>query len=171
VHLKPLGHLSRRPTTLAFAAAEILVSRVGPGHWVLNLSERRGAGMSERESSEGRPADDLVRQQEDAAAAEAARIGGPAPDYGTDEEDRPLEESGQGVAEGFEDAERELIEHATHAEQGFRPQDNAFTPEVESDRATGEYAEPDEVDPTEVVRDPEARPDDPGEGPGIADER
>ena len=64
------------------------------------------------------------RVQEEEAAAEAARIGGrpsddPTP---TDPADRdpamqPVSEAGGGEAEGFEEAERELIEHASHGDQ------------------------------------------------------
>ena len=42
----------------------------------------------------------LEREAESEAAEEAGAIGGPAPDYAGDEADRPLEESGEGVAEG-----------------------------------------------------------------------
>jgi hypothetical protein len=38
-------------------------------------------------------------------------------------------------------------------------------------RSTAAYAEPDQVDVTEVVRDPAEGPDDPGAGPGIAHDR
>lgn len=55
-----------------------------------------------------------------AAAAEAASIGGPAPDYAPsaldeelDEVERPLAEAGQGVSEGQEQAEGDLVELAT----------------------------------------------------------
>jgi hypothetical protein len=34
-----------------------------------------------------------------------------------DESERPLVEGGEGEAEGFEQAERELAEHATHSDQ------------------------------------------------------
>jgi hypothetical protein len=59
------------------------------------------------------------RNQEEAAAAEAGRIGGsPSEDAeSVDEAQRPLEEAGQGESEGFELAERELIEHASHGDQ------------------------------------------------------
>ncbi len=66
---------------------------------------------------------DFERQQEDAAAAQAGAVGGrastePEPvDGGPDEATRPLEEAGQGEAEGFEQAEQELIEHASHGDQ------------------------------------------------------
>src|SRR5438128_815690 len=60
------------------------------------------------------------REQEAAAAAQAARIGGsPTSEDGdsVDEAQRPLQEAGQGESEGFELAERELIEHASHGDQ------------------------------------------------------
>ena len=63
------------------------------------------------------------RVQEDEAAAEAARIGGRASDEPSpDAADRdpamePVIEAGGGEAEGFEEAERELIEHASHGDQ------------------------------------------------------
>ena len=66
---------------------------------------------------------DLERTQEQAAAAEAAAIGGqpssdPAPvDGAPDEAQRPLDEAGQGESEGFEQADQELIEHASHGDQ------------------------------------------------------
>jgi hypothetical protein len=115
--------------------------------------------------------DRKVRREEDAAAAEAASIGGPSPDYETDEAERPLEEAGEGEAEGFEEAERELREAAEHGDNLVSPETDAFTPEEESDRSTAAYGEPDEVDPTEVVRDPREEDDDPGAGPGLAPDR
>ena len=74
--------------------------------------------MSERDRY-----DELAEQEASAAAAEAAAIGGPvssepAPDEGEpDAAERPLAEAGQGEAEGFEQAEQELIEHASHGDQ------------------------------------------------------
>jgi hypothetical protein len=117
--------------------------------------------------------DELARHEEEAAANEAAAIGGVAPDYAGGEEARPVEESGGGVAEGFEESERELIEAASHGEHRHSPADDEFTPEVEADRSGAAYGEPDEVDPTEVVRDPDSgtTDEDPGEGPGLAADR
>ena len=66
----------------------------------------------------------------DAAAGEAARIGGRAGDEYLDPAERPLAEAGEGVAEGFELAEDDLIEAAETARAWVNP----FTPEVE--RAT-----------------------------------
>lgn len=53
----------------------------------------------------------------DAAAAEARGIGGVAGDEDLDPAQRPLIEAGEGEAEGFELAEDELVEHATHGDQ------------------------------------------------------
>jgi hypothetical protein len=63
------------------------------------------------------------------------------------EERRPLEESGEGEAEGFEQAEEELIEQAQHGENRWDPEVDAFEPEKESDRSSAEYGEPDQIDP------------------------
>lgn len=131
-------------------------------------SERERSGI-EREPDAGD--DPLVRREERAAAAEAARVGGQGPDYEGDEAERPLDEGGEGVAEGFEESERELMESAEHGEPRFAPDANEPEPEAESDRATAVYGEPDEIDPTEVVRDPREGEDDPGAGPGLAPDR
>ncbi|MGH2896051.1 MAG: hypothetical protein ACRDPM_22670 [Solirubrobacteraceae bacterium] len=70
------------------------------------------------------PESDFEREQEDAAADEAARIGGSPrsepPPVDADEPDlaeQPVREAGGGEAEGFEEAERELIEHASHGDE------------------------------------------------------
>ena len=93
--------------------------------------------------------DDLERHEEEAAAAEAASIGGRGPDYDTDEAHRPLEEAGEGVAEGFEDAERELIEAASHGEHRHSPLDEEFPPEEDAGDAGAVYGEPDELEDEE----------------------
>jgi hypothetical protein len=85
--------------------------------------------------------------QEEAAAAEAGRIGGEVSSERSqddvDEAQRPLVQAGQGEAEGFEEAERELVEHATHGDQhsARRPAQDAPVL-VEDDRAA-EAGEPD----------------------------
>jgi hypothetical protein len=65
---------------------------------------------------------DPAPEEADRAAAEAARIGGntssePPADEPLDEARRPLAEAGEGEAEGFEQAERELTEHASHGDE------------------------------------------------------
>lgn len=72
-----------------------------------------------------------AREEADAAAREAGRIGGPGSPQTPDEEDQPLAEAGGGVAEGFEQAEQDLIEHASHGEPAPDPSHEAF--EVEPD--------------------------------------
>ena len=122
--------------------------------------------------TEKTPDDDLIREEEAAAAAEARGIGGVAGDEDDfDPEMRAVYEGGGGEAEGFELAQRDLIENAQHGDGRGDPLSDAFTPEAESDRAGAVYSEPDEEDVTEVVRDPEAGPDDPGAGPQIAHDR
>ena len=124
------------------------------------------------------PDEPLVREEEEAAAAEAGSIGGRAPEYDdeegnpVDEEDRALIEGGEGVEEGFETAERDLRETATHSENRYDPEIRDFGDEESAGDADALSGEPDEIDVTETVRDPEAGPgEDPGEGPGISHDR
>jgi hypothetical protein len=62
---------------------------------------------------------------------------------------RPLIEAGQGEAEGFELAERELIAHASHEHPSPDPTRLAGKPEPQ--RSDAEYGEPDELESTEVT--------------------
>ena len=64
-----------------------------------------------------------------------------------DEARRPLEESGQGEAEGFEQAEAELIENASHGDGEGDPLADAGEPEVNPDPAT--HGEADHVHSTD----------------------
>jgi hypothetical protein len=93
-----------------------------------------GANRDEAE----RPADPIVEEEAEAAAAEAAEIGGGVPDDGIDPADRPLVESGQGQAEGFELAEEQLIDNASHGNQKRFPNRDAGAPEEPTDTAFGE---------------------------------
>jgi hypothetical protein len=98
--------------------------------------------------------DDLVAEEEAAAAAEAARIGGPPqPESGAEGDPamEPVYQAGGGEAEGFEAAERDLIENATHGDGMGDPLRDAFRGELESDRSTAVYGEPDEQESTEVI--------------------
>jgi hypothetical protein len=119
----------------------------------------------------GGPVDALVEEETNAAAAEAAAIGGRVtPEVGDPAMD-PVYEAGGGEEEGFEESEAELIEAASHGDPAPDPTTVAFTPEAESDLSTARYGEPDEEDVTEVVRDPDEGDDDPGAGPGLAADR
>lgn len=83
------------------------------------------------------------QEEVDAAAAEAAGIGGVAGDEDIDPALRPVLEGGGGEAEGFEQAEEALIEHATHGDQqsAHAVIHDAGVPEQEG--ATSEYGEAD----------------------------
>jgi hypothetical protein len=88
--------------------------------------------------------DPLVAEEESAAMAEARRIGGWAPTDIDDPALQPLYEAGEGDQEGWEAAERDLIENATHGDGRGNPLRDALTPEVESDRSNAEYGEADD---------------------------
>jgi hypothetical protein len=62
------------------------------------------------------PADE--RDEEQAAAEEAAAIGGPNPDPDVSESERVIREGGEGESEGFELAEEELVANASHDPDG-----------------------------------------------------
>jgi hypothetical protein len=99
--------------------------------------------------------DELAQQEADRAAAEAGAIGGrvssePEPASGTaDEAQRPLSEAGQGESEGFEQAEQELIEHATHGDQHAARQAIEDAPSESDDGRTASAGEADREYSTE----------------------
>lgn len=97
---------------------------------------------------------DLIAEEEaDAAAAEAARIGGPVPDDLVDDPaERPLVEGGEGEAEGFELAEAELIDNAEHGDEKGFPNWDAPPPEEPTDAAFGEPDEEIPQDADEAIR-------------------
>ncbi len=98
------------------------------------------------------PDDPLVREEEDAAAAEAGSIGGRTPEYedeegdAASEADRALIEGGEGVEEGFETAESDLIETASHGENRYDPETRDFGDEESAGDADAVSGEPDEVE-------------------------
>jgi hypothetical protein len=95
------------------------------------------------------------REQEEAAAEEARHIGGdPGEDTEyierdsrpagiSDEAWRPLEEAGEGEAEGFEEAEAELIERAENP-HGPSPIKDAEGWDEEAEALDAKYGEADE---------------------------
>jgi hypothetical protein len=113
----------------------------------------------ERDPEQREPGID-VDEEAAAAAQEAGQIGGPNPDPDLDPAERPLAEGGEGVAEGFEQAESQLARNASHEARGADPVRDAGAPEPDSERAGAEYGEadharaqgesdPDETDPDE----------------------
>ena len=97
--------------------------------------------------------DPLVAEEESAAAADAARIGGVVPPASDDPALEPLYEAGEGEEEGFELAEAELVENASHGDGQGDPERDAFTPESEADRSNAAYGESDEIESTELDED------------------
>jgi hypothetical protein len=89
---------------------------------------------------------DPRREQEevDAAAAEAALVGGVAGDEDLDPAQRAVIEGGGGEAEGFELAEERLEDIASHGDQHRFPGRDAPEPEEGSGPA---YGEPDQAIP------------------------
>jgi hypothetical protein len=88
--------------------------------------------------------------EEEAAAAEAANIGGPVSDYAgpadlpADEAERPLAEAGEGEAEGQEQAERDLLRAAEPTAPGMSDTERQIEDTIEAaeNPATGETVEP-----------------------------
>jgi hypothetical protein len=91
--------------------------------------------------------DELVREEEEAAKGEAARIGGRSGMEDMEEEKRGPAEHGAGEAEGFEQAEELLEGQATHADPSVDPLREAPAAEEEEDPSV--HGEADEVDSTD----------------------
>jgi hypothetical protein len=100
--------------------------------------------------AEAPPAFDEAAEEE-AAAAEAAAIGGSPSDYAgsepgfaADEAERPLAESGEGQAEGQEQAEAELEENATSGDAGMSDAERQIEDVIDQagNPAVGETPEP-----------------------------
>jgi hypothetical protein len=85
-----------------------------------------------------------ISEEEAEAAKEAARIGGRVPKDTDDPAEQPLIESGEGEAEGFELAEQQLEEAATHSNQRGFPDRDVPEPEEQEE---AEYGEADEATP------------------------
>jgi hypothetical protein len=107
------------------------------------------------------PEDPRVREEEDAAAAEAGSIGGRRPEYEDEEGDevdeatRPLIESGEGVEEGFETAESDLREAATHGENRYDPSTQDFGDDESAGDADVVSGEADEIEVPDGPNDEE----------------
>lgn len=94
------------------------------------------------------PTPDPAREQAELAAAEAAAIGGRASSESPsqeqpDEARRAVEEGGGGEAEGFEQAERDLIEHSSHGDQHAASRAIADAPDESDDIRAAAAGDPD----------------------------
>lgn len=89
---------------------------------------------------------DLARREAEAAEAEAAEIGGRVEPDTDDPAEQPLVEAGEGEAEGFELAEKDLQESAAHGDSRGFPEEDLRAPE---EREGAESGEPDEALPAD----------------------
>ena len=105
------------------------------------------------------PEDPLLRREEAAAAREAGSIGGQTPEYEDEEGDRVDEaervvlEGGEGVEEGFETAESDLRENATHGENRYDPESRDFGYEESAGDGDAVAGEADQVEPPDGPND------------------
>jgi hypothetical protein len=93
---------------------------------------------------------EFEREQTEAAGTDAGAIGGrvssepPLVDEDAPVEGhRPLAEAGEGEAEGFEEAERELAEHASHGDQHAAGRVLQDAPGEQDDDRAGDAGEAD----------------------------
>jgi hypothetical protein len=90
----------------------------------------------------------FVAEQEEAAAAEAGTIGGQGSSEDVPEADRAVAEGGGGEAEGFEQSEELLVEHASHGDSGPDPSHLEGEPE-DPQAADVTYGDADDVESSE----------------------
>lgn len=104
---------------------------------------------ADTDTDNGESADERIVERETRAAETAAgAIGGRRPADEPDSPERPISEGGGGVAEGFEESERALRDHAEHRDAGGNPKYDRANPEEDGDVA--EYGESDDVGSSEV---------------------
>ncbi len=96
-------------------------------------------------NQEEREQEALAKEEAEAAATEAAGIGGEVAKDSEDPAEQPLIEAGEGEAEGFELAERDLEDIASHGDQHRFPDNVPSPPEEQNDDAV--YGEADEAKP------------------------
>lgn len=96
------------------------------------------------DQDEDRDLSKLIAQEEAAAASEAGDIGGHTDTEGLPDAERPLAEAGQGVAEGFELAEEQLIESASHGSKHGHPLGDGFPAEDARSEGLTIYGEADQ---------------------------
>jgi hypothetical protein len=85
----------------------------------------------------------LLEEEVAAAAAEAGAIGGHTDSQRLPEAERPLSEGGEGVSEGFELAEEQLIESASHGRKHGHPLGDGFPSEDARSEGLTIYGEAD----------------------------
>jgi hypothetical protein len=104
-------------------------------------------GALEKDTDELLADRQLVKEEADAAAAEAGHVGGDAPIESDDPAQQPLIESGEGESEGFELAEKRLQDIASHGDQHRFPDRDVLPPE---ERERAEHGEADQSIPPDA---------------------
>lgn len=99
------------------------------------------------------PEEAAVDEAAEEAAAEAGAIGGVTGEEGIPDAERPLAEAGEGVAEGFEQAEEGLIEAASHGDPAGDPLADRGQPEEPRPDGAAEYGEADREYSSEDTED------------------
>jgi hypothetical protein len=94
------------------------------------------------EQDQERTDEQLIEDEADAAGAEAGEIGGEVPKDTDDPAQQPLIEGGEGEAEGFELAEKQLEDIASHGDEHRFP-DRDAPPAEDPDGA--DFGEADEA--------------------------
>lgn len=89
-------------------------------------------------NQEEREDEALAEEEAESAAAEAGDIGGKVAKDSEDPAEQPLIEAGEGEAEGFELAERDLEDIASHGDQHRFPDNVPSAPEEASEATYGE---------------------------------
>jgi hypothetical protein len=116
-----------------------------PEHQALEDQEDRLDQAAADAAAANAPGGTLAREEAAAAAGAAAIGGAPASDHALDEATAPVVEAGGGEAEGFEESEALLVDHAEQAPE----------PELT----------PDGLEEDPELADPDAPPDGPAPGP------
>ena len=101
--------------------------------------------MTERD-----PIEREIEQEEELAGAEAAEIGGVSGMEDFPEEERPLAEGGEGESEGFELAEEELRQRASHEDDHGNPLTDRPDPEEPGGARSDVYGDADDFKSTET---------------------
>jgi hypothetical protein len=126
--------------------------------------------LRDRGATSPDPLDLIAEEEASAAAAEAAAIGGPVDDDpGIDDPAMvPVYQAGQGEQDGWDAAERDLIDTIEGVDPTIDPTRDALAPEAESDRASIVYGDADAEHSSSLTFDPEEpRDETPGAGPGM----
>lgn len=97
--------------------------------------------------SEG--ADGIDDEETEAAGAEAGAIGGHTPAQDLDPAEQAVSEGGEGEAEGFELAEEELVESASHGTPAGHPLRDRMSAENAESQDLASYGEADHVEVSE----------------------